>query len=404
METVPERDTVVELNVGHGAVGVGPEDTAVPVVVEIVPVPVPVPLGMVVELDTGHGGTKTPDVDVAGSADRLVPVQLALALAESVELGNGERIGPVPDMTCDEVKVLFQGEVDEGSGSSVMEAMVPLGQIMELEFAGKGGTAVGLVEKTDAVFGTVEMRIVPSVEMVIVELGNGKGTFVSVGDAEPDGKPETLDGTTVTGPVVEPWMVDVADRLVEFEARVVVPDVHAGGIGMSDMDVKFSEVVDKATPEDVGEAMADEFQVDHGDSTGCVKVGPTGNDVLNSELGKIDVPGAVPVAVTDELDAVNGGTRVADFEPDSVEEVVAVLLLLAEEPTDVADEIEELTAGDGARVVVFHVPLELELELVDVSETVARVPDSVSVLVGDEIAPDDLLDDEESPEEADVGG
>ncbi|KAF4819763.1 hypothetical protein CGCTS75_v011484 [Colletotrichum tropicale] len=308
-------------------------------------------------------------------------------------------------MTCDEVKVLFQGEVDEGSGSSVMEAMVPLGQMMELEFAGKGGTAVGLVGKTDAVFGTVEMRIVPSVEMVIVELGNGKGTFVSVGDAEPDGKPETSDDTTVTGPVVEPWTVDVADGLVEFEARVVVPDVHAGGIGMSDMDVKFPGVVDKDTPEDVGEAMADEFQVDHGDSTGCVKVGPAGNDVLKSELGKIDVPGAVPVVVTDELDAVNGGTRVVDFEPGNVEEAVTVLLLpMTEELTDVADEIEELTAGDGARVVVFHVPLELELELVDVSETVARVPDSVSVIVGDEIASDDLLDDKESPEEADVGG
>ncbi|KAI8308275.1 hypothetical protein K4K61_002833 [Colletotrichum sp. SAR11_59] len=168
------------------------------------------------------------------------------------------------------------------------------------------------------------------------------------------------------------------------------------------MDVKFPEVVDWDTPEDVGEAMADEFQVDHGDSTGCVKVGPAGNDVLKSELGKIDVPGAVPVAVTDELDAVNGGTRVADFEPDTVEEAVALPFLLAEEPTDAADEIEELTAGDGARVVVFHVPLELELELVDVSETVARVPDSVSVVVGDEIAPDNLLDDEESPEEADV--
>ncbi|EQB44901.1 hypothetical protein CGLO_16300 [Colletotrichum gloeosporioides Cg-14] len=173
---------------------------------------------------------------------------------------------------------------------------------------------------------------------------------------------------------------------------------------MSDMDVKFPEVVDCDTPEDVGEAMADEFQVDHGGSTGCVKVGPVGNDVLKRELGKTEVIGAVPVAVTDELDAVNGGTRVADFEPDSVEEVVAVLLMLAEEPTDVVDEIEELTAGDGARVVVFHVPLELELELVDVSETVARVPDSVSVVVGDETAPDDLVDDEESPEEADVGG
>lgn len=69
METVPVRDTVVELNAGHGAVGVGREDAAVPVVVRIVPVPVPVPLGMVVELETGHGGTKTPDVDVAGSAD-----------------------------------------------------------------------------------------------------------------------------------------------------------------------------------------------------------------------------------------------------------------------------------------------------------------------------------------------
>ncbi|KAF4871450.1 hypothetical protein CGCSCA1_v009338 [Colletotrichum siamense] len=308
-------------------------------------------------------------------------------------------------MTSDEVKVLFQGEVDEGSGSSVMEAMVPLGQIMELEFAGKGGTVVGLVGKTDAVFGTVEIRIVPSVEMVIVELGNGKGTFVSVGDAELDGKPETPDGTTVTGPVVEPWTVDVADRLVEFEAGVVVPDVHAGGIGMSDMDVVLPEVVDWDTPEDVVEAITDEFQVDHGDSTGCVKVGPAGNDVLKGEFGKTEVTGAVPVAVTDELDAVNGGTRVADFEPDNVEEAVAVLLLLmTEELTDVADEIEELTAGDGARVVVFHVPLELELELVGVSETVARVPDSVSVVVGDETAPDDLVDDEESPEEADVGG
>ncbi|KAJ0382819.1 hypothetical protein COL922a_011765 [Colletotrichum nupharicola] len=306
-------------------------------------------------------------------------------------------------MTGDEVKVLFQGEVDEGSGSSVMEAMVPLGQIMELEFAGNGGTAVGLVGKTDAVFGTVEVRIVPLVEMVIVELGNGKGTFVSVGDAEPDGKPETPDGTTVTGPVVEPWTVDVADGLVEFEARVVVPDVHAGGIGMSDMDVRFA-VVDWDAPEDVDDALVDECQVDHGDSTGCVKVGPAGNDVLKNELGKTEVTGAVPVAVTDELDAVNGGTRVADFEPDNVEEAVAVLLLLTEEPTDIADEIGELTAGDGARVVVFHVPLELELELVDVSETVARVPVSVSVVVGDETAPDDLVDDEESPEEAELGG
>ncbi|KAF4426411.1 hypothetical protein CFRS1_v009897 [Colletotrichum fructicola] len=359
---------------------------------------------MVVELETGQGGTKTTDVDVAGSADRLVPVQVALALAESVELGDSERVGSVPDMTGEEVKVLFQGEVDEGSGSSVMEAMVPLGQMMRLELVGKGGTAVGLVGKADAVFDTVEMRTVSLVEMVIVELGNGKGTSVSVGDAEPDGKPETPDGTTVTGPVVEPWTVDVADGLVEFEARVVVPDVHAGGIGMSDMDVEYPEVVDWDTPEDVGEALADEFQVDHGDSTGCVKVGPAGNDVLKNELGKTEVPGAVPVAVTDELDAVNGGTRVADFEPDTVEEAVAVPLLLAEEPTDVADEIEELTAGDGARVVVFHVPLELELELVNVSETVARVPDSVSDVFGDEIAPDDLVDDEESPEEAELGG
>ncbi|KAK2764695.1 hypothetical protein CKAH01_04860 [Colletotrichum kahawae] len=300
-------------------------------------------------------------------------------------------------MTGDEVKVLFQGGVDEGSGSSVMEAMVPLGQIMELELAGNGGAAVGLVGKTDAVFGTVEMRIVPFVEIVIVELGNGKGTFVSVGDVEPEGEPEAPDGTAVAGPVV-----DIADGLVEFECRVVVPDVHAGGIGMSVIDVKFPEVVDWDTPEDVGEAMTEEFQVDHEDSTGCVKVGPVGNDVLKSELGKTEVTGAVPVAITDELEAVNGGARVADFEPDNVEEAVSVLLLLTEDPTDVVDETEELAVGNGATVVVFHVPLELEL--VDVSETVARVPDSVSVTVGDATVSVDLVDDEESPEEADVGG
>ncbi|KAF6827041.1 hypothetical protein CPLU01_09305 [Colletotrichum plurivorum] len=107
-------------------------------------------------------------------------------------------------------------------------------------------------------------------------------------------------------------LVNVTGVPVEFAKveELVRPDVHTGGIGMSETVVELPEIVGCDVPNDVGEVMSDEFHVVEGVSTGRVNDGR-----MVVERGMEGVVGDVPVpADVDELDKVNGGTRVADTE------------------------------------------------------------------------------------------
>lgn len=124
--------------------------------------------------------------------------------------------------------------------------------------------------------------------------------------------------TTVDGLRDELVLVKVAGIPVEFTSveELVRPDVHTGGMGMSETVVKLPEMVGCEVPDDVGEVISDEFHVDQGVSTGCVNDG--GAVVFESksvERGLEGVVGEVPAPVdADELTTVNGGTRVTDAE------------------------------------------------------------------------------------------
>lgn len=120
IDNVPVIEAVVELCVGHGGkIGVEVEDAVSEVTVSVDDMADPVAQIEVVELETGQGGKLTEvcferDIlfEVDGSPERLVAVQVALALAVHVELGSCGVVGMVTGtLISEKVQELFHADV-----------------------------------------------------------------------------------------------------------------------------------------------------------------------------------------------------------------------------------------------------------------------------------------------------
>ncbi|OHE95877.1 hypothetical protein CORC01_08874 [Colletotrichum orchidophilum] len=205
IETVPVRDTWVELNVGQGGeTGPTTEESVfeVPAVADDGGLAVPVTHTDDVELETGHGGivAEAPAgievlLEVTGPPEWLVDVQVALALAVNVEFGNWGMDEIVAVML-----VAFHTDVMTTVPAVESPGEPFVGVMVMLEFQG----AVRRVPLEEIGIGVPDTRLleppVDSLREVVLDAGYGAialELLAAEGNAPvPDGKDDGLASLT----------------------------------------------------------------------------------------------------------------------------------------------------------------------------------------------------------------